>query len=83
MPLPKSGHEFLDVAFAMVKNGGIVHFYTWSDSKDPFAEPINQTKKIAHGCKVEIEFDNMRIVRPYAPNIVQVVLDIRVNKIQK
>lgn len=80
MPLPKSGHEFLDVAFTAVKDGGTVYFYTWADSKDPFAGPINQTKKIARDCKVDIKFENMRIVRPYAPNIVQVVLDIRVKK---
>lgn len=82
MPLPKSGHEFLGVAFSSVKSGGVVHFYTWSDSEDPFTEPINKTKKFAHESNVEVDFENMRIVRPYAPNIVQVVLDIRVNMLQ-
>ncbi|VVC03503.1 tRNA (guanine(37)-N1)-methyltransferase Trm5b [Candidatus Bilamarchaeum dharawalense] len=77
MPLPKTGHEFLNIAFASVKNGGIIHFYTWSESEDPFVQAMEKAQTAASQSKVAIEFENMRIVRPYAPNIVQVVLDLK------
>lgn len=83
MPLPKSGHEFLDVAFSSIKSGGTIHFYSWADAKNPFAEPMKKAKEIAQKSNVFIEFENIRIVRPYAPNIVQVVLDILVSTNQK
>jgi tRNA (guanine37-N1)-methyltransferase len=78
MPLPKTGYEFLDVAFSAVKDDGIVHFYSWADSEKPFEGPMAIVQQEAAKSGVSVGFDNMRIVRPYAPNIVQVVLDVRV-----
>jgi tRNA (guanine37-N1)-methyltransferase len=80
MPLPKTGYEFLDIAFSAVKNGGTVHFYSWADIEKGFDETKKKVEEAARREQVVVSFENERVVRPYAPNIVQVVLDIKVKK---
>jgi len=80
MPLPKGAQDFLDVAFAGVKDGGILHFYTFAGIEDPFHEAIEIAEKAAEKYGVRIEIVSERIVRPYSPQTVQVVLDIKVRK---
>jgi len=80
MPLPKGAHDFLDVAFAGAKDGGIVHFYTFAGIKDPFGEAIAKAESAAKASGVRIEVESQRIVRPYSPQTVQVVLDLIVRK---
>ncbi|MDD5171796.1 MAG: class I SAM-dependent methyltransferase family protein [Candidatus ainarchaeum sp.] len=82
MPLPKSAHEFLDVAFKAVKDGGIVHFYTIVGMKDAFKEAVEKAETAAKTSGVSAEVQSERIVRPYSPSHVQVVLDLRVKKSQ-
>jgi len=82
MPLPKGAHDFLDVAFAGVKDGGTIHFYTFADIKDPFKEAREKAEKAAKANGVKIEVAAERIVRPYSPQTVQVVLDLIVKKNQ-
>jgi tRNA (guanine37-N1)-methyltransferase len=80
MPLPKSAHEFLDVAFAAVKDGGVVHFYTIVSNKEPLEEAWAKAKKEAAKGGAGLELLSGHIVRPYSPSMVQVVLDLRVRK---
>lgn len=80
MPLPKGAQDFLDVAFVGVKDGGIVHFYSFSGIEKPFEEARAVVERAARKCGVGIEIVSERIVRPYSPQTVQVVLDIRVLK---
>lgn len=80
MPLPKTAHEFLDVAFAGIKNDGIIHFYTLADSEDPFEDAMEKAEEIASKNNVKLELVSKRIVRPYSKDIVQVVLDLKINK---
>ena len=78
MPLPKDAPKFLDVVFPVCKKGAIVHLYAFDLSKKPFEETekilLQEAKKA--GRKVEIV--NRRIVRPYSPSTVQVVVDFKV-----
>jgi tRNA (guanine37-N1)-methyltransferase len=83
MPLPKDAHHFLDAAFAGVKDGGIVHFYTFANADDPFGESMDKAEKAAKVAGVEIIAEGQRVVRPYSPATVQVVLDLRVRKGRK
>ena len=80
MPLPKSAHEFLDVAFRAVKDGGTVHLYSISEGKDPFADPLRKAREEAEKAGVGIEPRSMRIARPYSPSKVQVAIDLKVKK---
>jgi tRNA (guanine37-N1)-methyltransferase len=84
MPLPKSAIDFLPIALSSVREGGIVHLYTFASTKgDPVEEALVKARSIAGGSGTSISLIRGRIVRPYAPNIVQVVLDIRVSKVSK
>lgn len=70
MPLPHSAEQFLDLAFGSVKAGGAIHFYSIVGSEEPFA---NAEKKIPFK---NYKITGKRIVRPYSPDMVQVVLDL-------
>jgi tRNA (guanine37-N1)-methyltransferase len=80
MPLPKDAHDFLDVAYAGARDGGMVHFYTFAGINDPFGEAIAKAESAAKARGVRIEVASQRIVRPYSPQTVQVVLDLVVRK---
>jgi len=80
MPLPKSADAFLDVAIAGVKDGGVVHFYAFANEADPYSGPRKKIEEEARKAGASIEFLNEKIVRPYAPRVVQVVIDFRVRK---
>lgn len=81
MPLPKSAHEFLDVAFRAVKDGGFVHFYTLAGSGKPFEDAFAKARAEADKAGVKAEALSQRIVRPYSPSQVQVVLDLQVRRV--
>ncbi|MEW6722525.1 MAG: class I SAM-dependent methyltransferase family protein, partial [Candidatus Micrarchaeota archaeon] len=78
MPLPKSAHEFLVIAFAALRDGGTVHFYTIVGMGEPFAEALGKAETEAKKCGFSLQVLSQRIVRPYSPSQVQVVLDLRV-----
>lgn len=82
MPLPKTASAFLDVAFSVVKDGGSIHFYTLADANTPFEDAFNKAKIAASASSVSVEILSQRIVRPYSPTTVQVVLDLKVRKTQ-
>jgi len=69
MPLPHSADQFLDLAFSAAKPGGIVHFYTLVDSKNPLEDAKSKIK-------TKYEISSWRVVRPYSADTVQVVLDL-------
>jgi len=80
MPLPKGAHDFLDVAFAGAKHGATIHFYTFASIADPLAEAKEKADAAAKAAGVRIEVASWRIVRPYSPQTVQVVLDLILKK---
>ncbi|MEW6036134.1 MAG: class I SAM-dependent methyltransferase family protein [Candidatus Micrarchaeota archaeon] len=82
MPLPKSAHEFLPVAFRAVKDGGMVHFYTMVSAEAPFEEALEKAGPAAKSAGVSVAVASSRIVRPYSPGMVQAVLDLVVKKAQ-
>jgi tRNA (guanine37-N1)-methyltransferase len=80
MPLPHKAETFLDVAFAGARNGCIIHFYGFVSEKD--VEHAFEDK-IREACKkqdTEHKTLDIRVVRPYAPGIVQVVVDLKIAK---
>ncbi len=70
MPLPHSAEKFLDLAYKAAKPQGTIHFYSIVGSKTPFE---NAEKKIPFK---DYKIGDKRIVRPYSPEMVQVVLDL-------
>ena len=78
MPLPKGAEKFLGEAFLAARKNCIIHFYHFASEKNPFEEA---EELIAEEAKVKgrkVEFVGKRVVRPFAPGVVQVVIDFRV-----
>jgi len=80
MPLPRSADKFLDVAFAGARNGCIVHIYHFGHVENPYAEIEKRIAEEAKKAGARAEILNKRIVRPFAPRIVQVVVDFSIKK---
>lgn len=75
MNLPHSGFEFLDVAFGLIKKGGIVHFYAISHEDDLFGGTLLKIQEVAKLCNVSIVPIEKRAVRPYAPYQYNICID--------
>ncbi len=73
MNLPGTAYEFLDSAMNSIKDGGIIHYYEFSDD---FEKPVERLKKAAHPRKVEIL--NKRKVRSRSPGIWHMGIDAKV-----
>ena len=78
LPLPKGGEDFLDTAFACAKKNCIIHFYQFAPEEDLFSESIKKVEEAAKKAGRKIEIMNKKVVRPYAPRVNQIVLDIKV-----
>jgi tRNA (guanine37-N1)-methyltransferase len=78
MPLPKGGEDFLDIAFECAKKDCIIHFYGFGPEEDSFSAAVKKAEEAAKKAGRKIEIANKKIVRPYAPRVNQIVLDIKV-----
>ncbi len=76
MPLPKSSHEFLDVGFKAAKNGATIHLYHIGDFENAQA----LVHKVAKENNASANITGHHIVRPYAPRLDQICVDILVRK---
>jgi tRNA (guanine37-N1)-methyltransferase len=79
MPLPKGGEGFLKYSFIAARKNCVVHFYSFASAKHPFEEKIKKIEGVANDSGRKIEVVGKRIVRPYSPGVVQVVIDFKVN----
>lgn len=78
MPLPKDAEFFLEAACAGAKNSAVIHFYTFAGIKAPFDDARAKIRR--HLEKNKYEITGERIVRPFSPALVQVAVDLLVNK---
>lgn len=78
MPLPRSADEFLDVAFAGARHGCTVHIYHFAPVEDPYRGIEEKIRREAKKANAKVKIINKRIVRPFAPKIVQVVIDAKI-----
>lgn len=81
MPLPKTADKFLEGAVKCCRKGGTVHFYSiqselaeslYGEAKKKMLEACIKQKR---RCKVVLE----RVALPYAPRVVQIVVDFKVS----
>ena len=79
MPLPKGAHQFLDVAVASIKGGGVLHFYHWAPASSLFAEAerLVAGAAAARGRSTQI-LDEVKVSQ-YSPRVWKVCLDIAVS----
>ena len=86
MPLPHTGEDFLDAALAGAAKGCIIHFYGFGPSRDettkapldPAAPLLAKIKTACARNKRRCKVVSTRVVRPYAPFVVQSVVDFKV-----
>lgn len=81
MPLPKGAENFLKEALVSLKpTGGIIHFYGFVPTQNPFEEIEQRLNAIAakNGFKVQIQ--NHRQVRTFSKDSIQVVIDFWARK---
>ena len=78
MPLPKDASEFLANVIPCMKKGGVLHYYSFGDSNNPFEGAETEVKEAAakFGRKTRVLF--RRVVRPYSKKTVQVVIDAEI-----
>ncbi len=81
MPLPKGAENFLDVAFLALGEEGYIHYYRFSPREDPFSGPEEEVRRAGEEAGYSVEIAYRRIVRPYSPDTVQVVLDVFARKL--
>ena len=86
MPLPHTAEEFLPQTIDATAKGGIVHFYGFGPHRDektkktanPFKKLEEKIKTLCHKQKRKCKIIFKRVVRPYSPFTVQVVIDFKV-----
>jgi tRNA (guanine37-N1)-methyltransferase len=94
MPLPKNALDFLPYVLKCAKTGTILHIYAFDskageylnaqhlnafDSKEyPFERKIKKVEIIAKKYGFKTKLLNKKLVRPYAPNVFQICLDIQI-----
>ena len=90
MPLPHTAGDFLDAALVGANPRGCkVHFYgfvqtrdeeTKNEIKDIYAPLVKLIKGKCAKAKLQCRITNKRVVRPYAPYMVQASIDFTVRK---
>ncbi len=79
MNLPHSAEAFLDTAVDLASDDCRVHYYDIQHESDPFG-PGERAIRAAAEPEYEIEVENRRIVRSYAPKEHNVCLDVRLRQ---
>ncbi|MDO8726454.1 MAG: class I SAM-dependent methyltransferase family protein [Candidatus Methanoperedens sp.] len=78
MNLPHTSIEFLEAAFGILKNGGIIHFYAMAHENDLFDGILKRIEEVAGHSGLQIVPLDKRIVRPYAPYQFNICIDFQV-----
>jgi len=77
MPLPHTGEDFLDASLCAAKKGCVIHFYGFNSMKGKrkFTDVLRVVREKCAKNKRKCVVLQKRVVRPYAPYVVQVVID--------
>ncbi|MBU5537479.1 MAG: class I SAM-dependent methyltransferase family protein [Candidatus Aenigmatarchaeota archaeon] len=77
MPMAVGGEEFLDVAFKLIKDGGMIHFYSVGKEDDLFIEAEKTVIQVALSNRKRIKIENRVKVLPFGVRKHKICLDIR------
>ncbi len=78
MPLPKDAHHFLETAFRMAGKKCTIHYYAFGNINSAFEDHKKMIKAIAIRKGRRVRFIKSRVVRPYAPDTIEIVIDFKV-----
>lgn len=74
----KTTHEYLNTAFRLIKNGGVIHYHETCPCDLLPARPVERLRAANPGGRVEVL--ELREVKSYSPGVSHVVVDARVVK---
>ncbi len=77
MPIAVGGEAFLDSAFKLVKDNGIIHFYSTGKEEDLFTEAEKAVINAALNSRKRIRIENKIKVLPFASRIYKICLGVR------
>ncbi|MBN2127267.1 MAG: class I SAM-dependent methyltransferase family protein [Candidatus Diapherotrites archaeon] len=79
MPIPKTGNTFLNSAIdCLKKKGGVIHFYFFGSKEKPFDNALKEIDSAIKEKNKKKRILFKKIVRPFSPTTVQVVIDFKV-----
>jgi len=85
MPLPEKAYEYLDYALLALKPvGGWIHYYDFEHAKkpeNPMERAEAKVREKLRNLNIDFEVPFSRIVRDVGPNWFQIVLDIRIQRL--
>jgi tRNA (guanine37-N1)-methyltransferase len=79
MNLPHTADEFLDTAVEIASDDCVIHYYDIQHEDDLFGPGEAAIRKAAEP-EYDVEVENTRTVRSYAPHELNVVLDVRLSR---
>lgn len=77
MPIAVGGESYLDYAFKLVKDGGVIHFYSTGDDKNLFVEAEKFVINTAINNRKKIRIENRIKVLPFGVRSYKICLDVR------
>ena len=80
MNLPGLAYTFLDVSVDLIKNGGIINYYEFSDSYEQGIERLN---KAANNVGKKVEITNTRKVKSTSPGEWHIAIDGKIVKMKE
>jgi len=78
MPIAVGGEEYLDNAFKLVKDGGIIHFYSTGKDDDLFIEAEKLVINAAISNRKKVHIENRTKVLPFGVRRYKICLDLMV-----
>lgn len=79
MNLPGLAPEFLDLAISLTKDGGVIHYYEFSNG---FSHGISKVQELAKKHNRTVEILNTRKVKNVSPREWHVAIDCKINEIK-
>ncbi|MBI2542846.1 MAG: class I SAM-dependent methyltransferase family protein [Candidatus Aenigmarchaeota archaeon] len=77
MPIAIGGEDYLDFAFKIVKNNGMIHFYSTGNVNDMFSKAEELIKEIAKKNKRKIKIEKRVKVLPFGVKSYKICIDIK------
>lgn len=77
MPLPHTGHDFLDEAFTVAKKGTTIHLYDF-ETENEFEKAAEKVKQAAQRNKIEVEIHNIIACGQHSPRTFRVCVDFSI-----
>lgn len=77
MPIAVGGEDFLDCAFRVVKDGGIIHFYYTGNANDLFTEGEKIVDRVAKENGKDYEIKERIKILPFSVRKYKICLDVK------